>query len=838
MILWKLSWSNIRRHRIRSLLTVLSIAAGVAAVVAVLQTTATTRGRLRQLQKAVAPRAALEVVAAEGGPFAQRLAEPVPSLPGVKSAVYSLRQFTAIHANEQHVRGAALGVELQQFRLVRDFEMVAGRGYSQPGELCLEASVADKLGVGPGDSVRVLTRISIRPIPHQVTGVLRLRGAGALEETAGVFLPLQEVQRLWRAPGEVDRVQVILKEGAPTAQAEAELSRRLPDSLSVRNVTSRADLGEGTATLVNQGLNVAGALSIIAAMFIVLNTFMMSIAERRKHLAILRVIGATARQIRAMLLQESLLVSVLGTIAGVAAGTTAGMLLIRGMGELFQIQQTPVMVGATPVLCGLVFGPLITLAAVAYPAREAGRVEPLAALRPILAANNLRRRRLLFLFAGLVLMISLGAIAAAVFEVAPPALSIPGFCFFVVSCVLLVPALLRPGSYAVYRLLRGLLPAEALLAQRQLMQNLSRSTLTVGALFVVTCTGVGVASTILAVVNDVDAWFERTLVGDFLLRASYPRINPADGEPAPSNVESEIRELPGVAGVDRVTFLSIKANDLPAMLLVREFSQYQGLPLDLKEGDAADVRGRLLSGEAVVASVLARQLNVSAGDSVTLEAGGEDHVIRVAGIVGEYTSSGNVIEMDRQAAQRLFPITQTHAFLIKCEPDAAEQVAPALEELAQKNELLFQSLSEFRQSTRAMLSGVTSGMWLLLALSLLVAAFGVVNTLTMNVLEQTQYIGLLRVIGMTRRQVRRTILCQALMIGALALIPGILVGVVLAFAITFVFRGLFGHAIAFELHPALLGVYLSTGLALMIIVAAIPARRAARLELLVAIHEE
>ncbi len=125
-----------------------------------------------------------------------------------------------------------------------------------------------------------------------------------------------------------------------------------------------------------------------------------------------------------------------------------------------------------------------------------------------------------------------------------------------------------------------------------------------------------------------------------------------------------------------------------------------------------------------------------------------------------------------------------------------------------------------------------------MALSLLVATFGIVNTLMVNVLEQTRYIGLLRIIGATTGQVQGTIVCQALMIGLIALVPGTVVGALLSLVVTYVFRALFGHAIAYEPHLDLLGGYLLTGLVLTVGAAVVPGWRAARLRPLDAIYEE
>lgn len=838
MILWTLCWKSIWMRRGRTLLTVLSIAAGVAAVVAVLQSTAVTRARLNQAHEAVASRVALEVVSADGLDFDEDSVPALQEIAGVKAAVANLQRFTTLSANEQRMRGAVLGIDLEQYRLIRDIELTAGNAYGTEGDVCLEASVAMRLGIEPGDTVRLLTKSALRPVECQVTGILSLRGASALEDMTSVYLPLETVQSLWRSPGKLSNVQVVVEQDANVDQVFADISRQLPTTLLVRKASSPADLNRETELLVTQMLQVGAALSVIAALFIVLNTFLMSVAERQRQLALMRIVGATPQQIGNLLYLESLLLSLVGTVIGVAAGLIGGNLLTQGMQVLFVVNAPPLPFQSGPAFYGLLFGPLITLVAVAWPAIKVRRTTPLTFLKPNQSTNEARH----FSFTTIVGLIGLTLtgllFVAAIREVVPAELSIVAMASGLIVCMLLIPPLLRPVSYLVGRLVERRIQVETILARRQMLRNVGRSTLTIGVLFMVTCTGIGVGNTILEVAHDIDSWVDRTIVADFLVRASFPRIDLAESQSVPQELAAEIQAIPGVASIDQVTATTAKVNGEPAALLVRSFSQYDGLPLNLLEGDAFHVREALLSGEAVIGSVIARRLGIHVGDDVKLLLGDVEHSLHIAGIIGEYTSSGSAIAMDRQRAERLFPIKDTHLFLVRCEPSLTAAVGEQLQSLAREQGLIFQSFADFRQVVRGMMSGVTSGLWLLLVLGLLIAAFGVVNTLGMNVLEQTRDLGLLRVVGMTSAQVRGTILLQALMMGVLGLGAGTVGGIFLTLLITLSFGGLYGRSIPFDPNPWLIGGYLFLGMLLVVTAAAIPAVRATLLQPLDAIHEE
>jgi putative ABC transport system permease protein len=187
--------------------------------------------------------------------------------------------------------------------------------------------------------------------------------------------------------------------------------------------------------------------------------------------------------------------------------------------------------------------------------------------------------------------------------------------------------------------------------------------------------------------------------------------------------------------------------------------------------------------------------------------------------------------MDRQVAQRELGIEGVDAYAIRVDHARLDDVRAALEKMAADNGLLLQSFSDIQHKIDGMMAGVVGSLWAMVVLGLLVAAFGVTNTLTMNVLEQTRELGLLRILAMTREQVRKTIFAQALMMGLLALLPGIVAGIAVAYLINLATYPITGHPVAFVFHPLLLGGSFLVGLAVVAIAAWLPAERAARLEL-------
>jgi ABC-type lipoprotein release transport system permease subunit len=243
-------------------------------------------------------------------------------------------------------------------------------------------------------------------------------------------------------------------------------------------------------------------------------------------------------------------------------------------------------------------------------------------------------------------------------------------------------------------------------------------------------------------------------------------------------------------------------------------------------------------GEAVIGTVLAHRLGVKSGGNVRLEIGGVNHMLPVAGIAREYTAGGLMVIMDSTAAAELFPIQPAQIFGIKASTSATDSTGEKLEEFCREHGLIYQSYADLKELVQSLILGLTDRLWMILILALVIAGFAIVNTLTMNVIEQTRYLGLLRVVGMTRTQVIRMFLFQAFVLGSLALLPGALTGILMAWLITVSYVGVIEHAVQFSVDFRLLGMYLAAGIVLSILSAVLPAIRAGRLKPLEAIHQE
>jgi len=251
------------------------------------------------------------------------------------------------------------------------------------------------------------------------------------------------------------------------------------------------------------------------------------------------------------------------------------------------------------------------------------------------------------------------------------------------------------------------------------------------------------------------------------------------------------------------------------------------------------LREELINGKVVISSVLAQQLKLKLGDTLPLETRDGVKQIPIAGVANEYLVGGLAVHMHYEWGKKWLGIEGVDGYMVTVDDGVdRDALRPPLEALCKKYDIVLMSNAQIRDNVNSLVGGVEWLLWVLVLMLFVVAAFGVVNTLTMNVLEQTRELGLLRIVAMTRRQVWKTILMQALFIGSLGLPSGIVMGVVVAYVLNMAMYGSSGHMIEFNFYPRLLILTFCGAFAIVILSALFPARRATRINVVEALHYE
>jgi putative ABC transport system permease protein len=680
-----------------------------------------------------------------------------------------------------------------------------------------------------GDKITLRTPLRMVDIP--IAGLFTRQGTAATGQGAVLLMLLKDAQILFKSNRKVDSIQIVLAPDADENAVKQAIAAKLPEGVTVDRPASRSQLAEETSLSTQQGMRMARAFSLLVAVFIITNTFLINITQRRRQIGIMRAIGATRLQIGIMVYSEAFWMGVIGSVLGFLVGVGAARLLNSAMGRLYQTTLPGIELTAWPfVLAGLV-GLGVSLVGAALPARRARQLSPLEALREVLPSEIEGFTRWLTMVGIALLAVGFAALAGSVLGRFEMLHSVWASLLVLSGLVCVLPSFLGPLSAVVAAILRPWMRLEGRMARRQLLRHRARTTLTVGVVFIAISTGIGLANAVLDNVNDVQEWYRRTFVADFLVRAMAPDMATGLASDLPDGVGERISAIPGVESIEAIRLVSAQVKDESPILAARDMTPQSIEAFNLTVGEPQTLLAQLQQGEVLVGSVLAKRVGLKVGDELLLTLGEATRDFKIAGIVNEYQAGGLILFMDRQVARRELGVEGVDAYAVRVDHTRMSEARPTLEKLVADEGLLLQSVSDIQHKIDGMMAGVVGALWGMVALVLLVAAFGVTNTLTMNVLEQTRELGLLRIVAMTRDQVRKTIFAQALMMGLLALIPGIAAGVGVAYLINLATYPITGHPVEFDFHPLLLGGSFVLGMVVVAIAAWLPAERAARLSL-------
>ena len=538
-----------------------------------------------------------------------------------------------------------------------------------------------------------------------------------------------------------------------------------------------------------------------------------------------------------MILRESLWVSLIGSIIGCVAGVYGARLLNRATETILQVDLPGVALQAWPFAVAVAIGLSVSVLGAIVPAQSAASVQPMEAIRAVPPSVSQRmihwmpRLSLFSLPLGLLLiwLATRGILLG---------LDVVGVVLILLGCVLMIPRVLSPACRWLTDWLEPWLGVPARLAHKQLLRHVNRTSMTVGVLLVALATSIGMAGNVLDNVRNIRRWYAQTIIGDYFIRASLPDFASGAAADMPASIEQQVRQLAGIDTINAMRLVNVHSGEDTLLLIVRDFIGHPDEFFELTEGTAHRALQGLASGQVVVGSVLALRRNLKVGDSVPLQTEAGKLELTIAAVANDYMGGGLTLYMDREYAHQLLGIDGIDALIVRAQPGQLQAVEAELRSFCDQQGLILQSYAELVALIDRMVNGVVGSLWVLLALGCSIAAMGLVNTLTMNIMEQTREIGMLRVVAMTRGQVRRMIITQAFMLGVLGIIPGAVLGVFVQYAISLSSWVVLGHDVRFVPRPELFLGATAIGLALIMLAAWIPAERAARLQLMSALHYE
>jgi putative ABC transport system permease protein len=848
-----LALRQVRARRMRSLLTAAGIVLGVAVILGVLLLAVTIHRTFTDLFDSVYGRTDL-VVSGTGGDSVRhstlgvvRRTPDVSRAEGIVTSVFTLVDRTGAASSESGSQVNVAGESRAAAGLAAS-RKVAGREPRRGREISLEESWAEAHDIAFGDHVRLAAP----------AGTAVLRVVGLFQFTTGLDfggqgfarMPIGAARRLMDKRHVFDEVDVVVSGGEETiSRTRQELVRRLPRGIEVQTPQSKSEDVEQQLQAFNVMLYFFAAMALFVGGFLIFNSFHMTVFQRTREIGMLRTLGAGRWSITDSVLREAALLGLLGAVLGVGLGVVLAIGLIQLMralsfpvGDLAFSAVAPV----AAVTTGLVTAVLGAL----HPARGAGRIPP---IRAVLGTEGLRarphpRRAMIgtvLIALGLGGAFWLGAADETTAIVAAAGMLGTIAIFFGIALV--SPFVIRPLVRVLSWPLRRVFGVEGRLAADAARSHPGRTASTATALMIGLALVIAVNSLGSSFLSSVDEELDRDFARDLTIQPEGFAPGQGPQQTIASGLRRRLARIPEAAVVANERFLYTP--DLPGpkgssgdgLLFAFDPETYRKVDQTEIEGaPRAKVFRRLERGWVTVGKAWSDETGLDVGDRITLRGSSGTARTRVAGIVETVIFGGQTVTTSLETMRRVYGVTADTELALKATSPAARPVLRRhVERLVDRRypNLAVLSNDELKSRIQSRVNQQFGIFYAIVGVAIFASMFGIVNTLTMSVIERTREIGVLRALGASRWQVRRSIADESLVIGLIGALLGIAVGAGLGYALL---QGLSSGIPGVEYRPpitTMAGVGIA-GVALGLIASILPARRAARLDVIRAISYE
>jgi putative ABC transport system permease protein len=723
---------------------------------------------------------------------------------------------------------------------LESLDYVEGHRPRGPTEASLDEGAAKEAGIGIGDEIQIVGRE--RAKDFRLVGLTRL-GNASFNGFSIAQLTLPEAQRVTDKVGEFDQISVAAEDGVSPLALKRRIEGAMPPSVRVETGEESAERGSDeireSLGFLQTMLLVFAFVALFVGAFLIFNTFSITVAQRITEFGMLRTLGASRRQILRSVVVESLAIGLVGALIGIAGGFLIAMLLkalFEAVGA--NLPTTGLVLKERTVIVSLLIGVGITLISSLIPALRSTRVPPIAALHAQVSTPSRRRRLLNLGLAGLLgvagmAMLLLGLLGDADGGAAAGLMGAGAF-FFVIAVSLFSPVLVRPLAALAGMPLERLRRLIGRLARENAQRNPGRTAITAAALMIglalvafVTIFAAGLKSSIADAVDD-------TFQGDLVVQNS-------DGfSPIPPGAAEAAAREPGVELVATMRAIEAKLLGSGAKTRINGISRNAGDVFELEwvQGSPATLRN-LRDEQAILKDSFASSHDLEVGDSFRLlSQSGRRPAFEVIGTYDTRVGliGGAIVTQDVLA--RDFGQTQDTIDFVRIDSGAsAAEVQQRLEGLMERAfptaEVVNQQ--ELKEKQEEQVNQLLALIYALLALAVLISLFGIANTLALSIHERTRELGMLRAIGMSRRQVRTMIRYEAVITALIGAILGMVLGIIFAALIAQPLKDE-GFVLSFPIGSLILLMILA-GFA-GVLAAIVPARRASKLDVLESLQYE
>lgn len=767
-------------------------------------------------------------------PIDASVAEDIATVDGVAAVAPTVSGLAQILGSDGEPIGGngppTLGANWITNPELNGYHITAGRAPARPGEVVIDARSARDAHLDVGATTTVLAPM---PVPVTVVGIAAFGDADSLGSTTLVAFTLPEAQRLLLDDrSKVTGMLVAAESDVPQDELVRRLDRVVPagaEAISGTALTAEqeADIQSDFLGFFTTALLVFAAIALLVAVFSIFNTFTVLAAQRSRESALLRAIGASRLQVISAGLVESLAVAAVGTAIGIGAGVLIGLGLRSLLGaDGLGMPIDGLVVSAATVRTAVLTGVVVTVGAALLPALRASRIPPVAALRDSVT-EHLGASRGRAVAGALLVAVGVGAVFGASSGDAALALTALGALCLLLAFLALGP-FAAPIAAKVASIALGRRGVAGDLAWRNAARNPRRTAGTAAALLI----GVSVVSLFTVFGSSLKASMETSLErgfsGDLII---VPHSGGGAGlDPA---MATELAEISGVSTVVSLAFPTVRLDGSPTTVTATDLADMsQVTDIDVRAGDA-----HRPGPDAFAASdEIAEANDWHVGGLVTASfADGTSKSVRLAYTYGDRTLLGDVVFpaaiTDRHVTQQSVQLMALR-FTAGADDAATRQAVDAVAAVSGHPKV--QDRQEFVAAQSAQVDVLLTIVYALLVVAIGIAGMGIANTLSLSIHERTRELGLLRAVGQSRRQIKAMVRWESVIVATFGAVGGVGLGVFLGWAMMRALAATQGFG-TFDLPAVPLTVILLLGVALGIVAALRPARRAARLDVLAAI---
>ena len=729
----------------------------------------------------------------------------------------------------------SIGGSWGQVPELNPWTVVEGRAPQGTQEILIDKGSADKGDFTLGQQVKVLLKGPTQEMT--IVGIVKFGSADSPAGATFVGFDFNTAQKLLAEPGQIDSISAVAAPGVSQAQLAANIKKVVPPDVEVltgEQITkeNQNDVKQGLR-FFNIFLLVFAGVAVFVGMFIIYNTFSILVAQRGRELALLRAIGASRRQVLTSVLVEGVAVGLIASIVGLGLGVLVAIGLTRLLDALgFDLPSGTIVVLPRTVIVSLLVGVIVTVVSAFFPARRAARIPPVAAMRDVAIDTSASSRKRVVI--GLLLLVLGGlSLASGLAKGGGQGAARVGLSALVVfiAATVLGPVIAKPVSRLLGAPLPKLRGMSGTLAKENAVRNPRRTASTAAALMI----GVGIVGFILVLAASLKQSIaditNNQLKADYIIN-STGGFNSVGFSP---ELATEVAQVPEVQSVSGMRFNAMQVDGSTKFVFAVDPTTVEDV------FDFVNVTGSIedLSkiNSIAVDKKVAEKNGWAIGTTIDVTFASDTTPMEIVALIDGTKAPSNwgmgiptydlhfADQFDSQVFIKLHPETNTAVF--------EQQVNDILKDYPTAE---LQTPDEFKAAAASQINQITQVIYALLFLAIIIALLGIANTLALSIYERRHEIGLLRAVGMSRRQVRSAVRWESVIIALLGTALGLVIGIVFGAAIVRSLRSLgftgfvipFGQLLVVAVLAALAGV-----------VAGIqPARKAAKLDILSSIKTE